>query len=120
MIRIIESSQIGKLLARKAARLVAAEDAVRPILEDVRKGGDKAVLAYARMFDGFDRRTTLVPAAELKVAAAALSSEFKQAVEIASHNIREYAKFQLPAVERAIDLRPGIRVGQIMRPLDTV
>ncbi len=120
MIRIVESSQIGKLLARKAARFTEAEAVVRPILDDVRKRGDKALLEYARKFDKFDRKSPLVPIAELKAAASTLSSEFKQAVEAASHNIRQYAKFQLPAMETGIDLAPGIRAGQIMRPLDTV
>ena len=55
MIRILESSQVGKLLARKAARFTEAESAVRPILEDVRKRGDRAVLDYARKFDEIGR-----------------------------------------------------------------
>ena len=41
MIRIVESSQIGKLLARKAARFTEAEAVVRPILEDVRNRATK-------------------------------------------------------------------------------
>lgn len=120
MIRIAESSQIGKLLARKAARFTEAEAVVRPILEDVRNRGDKALFDYARMFDRFDRRTPLVPVAELKAAAEVLTPEFKQAVEVAASNIREYAKFQLPAWQSVIDIAPGVRVGQIIRPLDTI
>ena len=37
MIRILDSTQVGKLLARKAARFAEAEATVRPILEAVRK-----------------------------------------------------------------------------------
>ena len=48
MIRIVDSTQVGKLLARKAARFAEAEDTVRPILEAVRKRGDKALLEYAQ------------------------------------------------------------------------
>ena len=36
MIRIIQSKDVGALLKRKAARLSAAEETVRPILEGVR------------------------------------------------------------------------------------
>jgi histidinol dehydrogenase len=120
MIRILEPTQIDKLVARKAARFTEAEAVVRPILEDVRKRGDRALFEYAARFDKFDRKQTRVSAPELRAAASALSAEFKQAIEVASHNIREYAKLQLPAVQSGVELAPGIRVGQIMRPLDTV
>ncbi|MGA9627091.1 MAG: histidinol dehydrogenase, partial [Bryobacteraceae bacterium] len=54
MIRILESKDIGGLLARRGARLTQAEAVVRPILEAVRKRGDKALLEYARQFDGLE------------------------------------------------------------------
>ena len=54
MIRILKNKDVGGLLARKAARLAEAEAVVGPILEAVRKRGDRAVLEYARQFDGFD------------------------------------------------------------------
>jgi histidinol dehydrogenase len=120
MIRIVESSQIGTLLARKAARFTQAEAIVRPILDNVRKRGDRALLEYARKFDRFDRKSPLVSAAELKTAAQSLSSGFRKAVKTASCNIRAYAQLQLPAVRSSVDLAPGISVGQIIRPLDTI
>jgi histidinol dehydrogenase len=108
------------MLARKAARFTEAEAVVRPILEAVRKRGDKALLEYARKFDKFDRKSPVVPAAEVSAAAESLAPAFRDAVEVAARNIREYATLQLPAVRNEVDLAPGIRVGQIVRPLDTV
>ena len=52
MIRILEGG-IGALV-RRAQRLEEAERVVRPILEDVRRRGDAALLEYARKFDGFE------------------------------------------------------------------
>ena len=51
VIRILASKDVGRLLARKAARFTEAEAVVRPILEAVRKRGDRALLEYARQFD---------------------------------------------------------------------
>lgn len=119
MIRIVDSTQVTKLLARKAARFAEAETTVRPILEAVRTQGDKALLAYARQFDGFDRKSALVPAAELKAAEAQLTPAFRRAVKTASKNIRAFAKLQLP-VSRSAELSPGLVAGQIVRPLDAV
>lgn len=119
MIRILQSSEVGKLLARKAARFAGAEAIVRPILEAVRKRGDKALVEYARQFDQFDRKSVVVGTGELKAAAESLSPEFRSAVSIASKNIRAFAQLQMPETKSKA-IAPGLRVGQIVRPLDTV
>ena len=117
MIRIVESQAVGRLLARKAARFTEAEKVVRPILEAVRKRGDRALLEYARRFDALERKSVRVPAAELR--SARLTGEFRDAVETAAANIRAYAQRQMPK-EWSAAVRPGIRLGQVVRPLDTV
>ena len=119
MIRIIQSKDVGALLKRKAARLSEAEETVRPILESVRRRGDKALLEYARQFDGFTRPSVRVAAADLRTAAKRLEPAFRDAVETASANIRAYAQRQMPR-EWSSEMRPGLRAGQIVRPLDTV
>jgi histidinol dehydrogenase len=119
VIRIIQSKDVGGLLKRKAARLSAAEQTVRPILDAVRKRGDKALLEYARRFDGFSRPTVRIDAAGLRAAEKRLEPAFRSAVEIASGNIRAFAQRQMPR-EWSSEVRPGLRVGQIVRPLDTV
>ena len=69
MLRILESKDMGRLLARRDARLHEAEAIVQPILDAVRKTGDKGLIEYAKTFDNFDRKTVRVPLAELKAAA---------------------------------------------------
>ena len=66
---------MGRLLARKAARLTEAEAVVRPILDAVRKRGDRALLEYARRFDGLERASVRVPEMELLDAAKKLDSK---------------------------------------------
>jgi histidinol dehydrogenase len=119
VIRIIQSKDVGALLKRKAARLSEAEATVRPILDAVRRRGDKALLEYARQYDGFTRPSVRVTAASLGVAAKRLEPAFRAAVEIASANIRTYAQRQMPR-EWSSEMRPGLRAGQIVRPLETV
>ncbi len=119
MIRILEANQAEKILARRTARLEEAEAVVKPILDAVRKKGDKALIDYARKLDKLDRDTVLVPQAELQAAAQELRPEFRSAVKVASNNIRGYARLQMPKPFRKA-LSPGIRLGQILRPLDSV
>ena len=113
MIRILEHKDASTLLTRKAQRLRDAERVVGPILEDVRKRGDAALLDYCRGFDGFDGPSVrITPHAQLDPA-------FERAVFTAAANIRDYAKFQLPQ-ERFVDYPDGRRLGQIVRPLDSM
>jgi histidinol dehydrogenase len=114
MVRILESKDMGRLLARRKARLHEAESVVRPILDAVRKRGDRGLIEYAKKFDNLDRKTVLVPAAELAAAADRLTPEFRSAVKVASERVRAYAQRQLPR-----EYRSG-QLGQIVRPLDTV
>ena len=119
MIRILQSDQVGRLLARKAARLGEAEAVVRPILEAVRKRGDRALIEYARRFDSLDRQSVRVSEKDLHAAAKKLTPEFRAAVEMASRNIRAYARRQM-AKAWMDEVAPGLCVGQIVRPLETV
>lgn len=119
MIRILPVSESSSLLRRKAARFSEAEARVRPILEDVRRRGDKAVLEYAQKFDQLGRRSVAVKTEELQVAARALSRPFRAAVATAARNIRAYARLQLPTAGSA-SIAPGLKLGQVVRPLDTV
>ncbi len=119
MLRILDSREAGKLLARKAARFDEAEQVVQPILEAVRKRGDRALLEYARRFDGLERKSVVVPVDELKQAEQAVSPVFKKAVRTAARNIRTFAKLQLP-VAKQTKIAPGITAGQIVRPLEAV
>ena len=119
MIRILKSTDLGRILTRRAARMTGAEAIVRPILEAVRKRGDRGLMEYARKFDGLTRKSVRVPASELKAAASRLSPRFISAVEEAAHNVRRYAAKQLPK-ESTGTYGPGHKLGQIVRPLDTV
>jgi histidinol dehydrogenase len=119
VIRLLESKQVGRLLARKAARLTEAEATVRPILEAVRRRGDAALMEYARQFDQLERKSVRVPHKELEAAEAALSPEFRDAVQTAGANIRRFAELQMPR-EWMKPAGAGMRLGQVVRPLDTV
>ncbi len=119
MIRIVESSEADKLLARRRARLEQAVETVRPILEAVRRRGDKALIEYARRWDGLERATVTVPPDELSAAHRRLGRDFREAVRTASRNIAAFARRQLP-VARSFSPAPGLRLGQVVRPLESV
>jgi histidinol dehydrogenase len=113
MIRILDFKDASGLIARKAARLGEAEQIVAPILDDVRKRGDAALLEYARKFDGFSGDSVRMSVS------GSLTKQMQSAVETAAANIREHARTQFP-VDGFIDYPDGRRLGQIVRPLDSM
>jgi histidinol dehydrogenase len=119
MIRILDHECVGDLLVRRAVRRAEAEEVVRPILEAVRRRGDRAVLELERRFGGGERGSLVVPRGELVQAAGALPPPLRAAVRTAVRNIRAFARRQLPRAWR-LALGPGLRLGQIVRPLDSV
>src|ERR1051326_7774190 len=116
MLRVIDASQAGELITRKAVRLSEAEATVAPILEDIRRRGDAALFEYARRFDDLEGDSVIVPSTEFE---QPVSDEFLRAVEVAAENIREYARMQLPR-ESSTELADGRRLGHIVRPLDSM
>jgi histidinol dehydrogenase len=113
MIRILNFEDAQPLIRRKTVRLEEAERIVAPILSDVRVRGDAALLEFARKFDGFAGSTVRIEVH------GTLTPQFQCAVETAARNIREYARAQLPQ-DRMIDYGDGRRLGQIVRPLDSM
>jgi histidinol dehydrogenase len=119
MLRILASSQMGRLMARRKARFAEAEAVVRPVLEAVRARGDRALLEYARRFDGFRGRTVRVPQEQLAAAAAQLPRDVRAAVKTSMKNVRRFAELQMPRGFEQ-EIAPGLKVGQVVRPVDTV
>ncbi|HEY6988922.1 MAG TPA: histidinol dehydrogenase [Bryobacteraceae bacterium] len=96
-----------------------AEDAVRPIIDAVRREGDAALRRYARQLDGLGDQPLRLTEKELAEAASTMPGSVRDAAEIAIRNIRQFAVAQLPK-ERFEEFSPGRKLGWIVRPLDAV
>ena len=85
------------VLPRATLDVEAAVERVRPLCEDVRHRGAAAVREYTLRFDGVDLASTLVPAAALDAALAALDPQVRAALEEAVRRTRVVHGAQLPA-----------------------
>jgi histidinol dehydrogenase len=119
IIRTSDTAAVDRLLQARTATLDEAEKVVRPILEDIRRNGDRALLRYARRFDRVDLRRDgfTVTRAEIRRAWREVPAGFEAAVRVAAANIRKAARRQLPR-PWSTQVRAGVRVGQIIRPLE--
>ena len=119
--RIVESTNrraVASLLAPERTRDAATERIVAKIVGDVRRQGDKALLRYARKFDGLNGSIE-VTRGEMQAAAREVPPAVRRAIRDAARNIRAVATRQVPRGWRA-RIAPGISVEQRVVPLDRV
>jgi histidinol dehydrogenase len=116
--------QAAEILAALERRGGAALDAVLPavkrIVADVRKRGDRALLRYAAQFDGLSDASALrVTTEEMAAAWEAADPALRHALTTAADQIRAFAVCQLPASWSETPI-PGLTTGQLVRPLGSV
>ncbi|HME11790.1 MAG TPA: histidinol dehydrogenase [Candidatus Acidoferrum sp.] len=110
-----------KLLRDRQERDREAERVAADIIADVRKGGDAALAAYTKEFDGIDlrREGIWIAARETKAAAKHVSPEFTRALEHAARNVRRVARKQLPR-PWSLKVEPGVTISNLIRPIDSI
>jgi histidinol dehydrogenase len=119
-------------VARKAAETIAELEArgrtsfddvlplVRRIVADVRRGGDRALLKYAKKFDGLGGVEGLsIGAEEMAAAWEACDAEMRAALTTAAEQIRGFAERQMPQTWKSEPVA-GLRTGQLVCALDAV
>ena len=114
------AATIAQLERRGGTALDAVLPAVRRIVTDVRKRGDRALFSYATQFDGLASPEALrIAPEEMAAAWNSTSPPMRDALETATKQIRAFAKRQLPKSWSARPI-PGLTTGQLVRPLDAV
>ena len=111
---------VSELERRGSSDLAEVEPAVRRIVSDVRKNGDRALRRYAERWDSLGKKDAVrVPESDLHDAWQKTSAELQDAITQAAANIRRYCEWQKPQEWRR-EIHPGVRVGQLIRPLESV
>ncbi len=107
-------AQREALFRRAEADPAPAMEAVRPILERVRREGDAALVELTRRFEGAD-----LPAGGLRVEEAAfaaaersLAPALKEAIGAAVENVRRFHREQLPSPLTFVETQAGVYAGE--------
>jgi len=123
IVKLSECSQKEReaLLKRSELDVDSVIPNVAEIISDVRKGGDKALLMYTERFDGvkFSVDELRVSEREFLLAFRKLDTATIKAIKIAAEAIKNFHLKQLPR-EWVAQLAPGIKAGQLVRPLERV
>ncbi len=106
-------------LEQRVSRLDAVEPAVRQIIADVRRAGDKALRRYATKWDELAKDQALrVSPEEIAAAWDDTPKEVRSALRQAAANIRRFCRWQMPSEWRK--KVNGGELGQLVRPLGSV
>ncbi len=116
----LSAGERSAALARPAqAARADIETSAREIIASVRAGGDEALRAYSRRFDGAQLRSLAATAEEFSQAQRALTSQQRSALELAIDNVERFHRAQTP---EGLDMEtmPGVRCQRVIRPIAAV
>ena len=110
-----------RLIAQRGARLDAAEEAAREIVNDVRFRGLQAVLERAEKYDRVVQKPDelRVSRAEIVEARKACAPDVIDALELAAERIRAFHSRQMPSDQRWVD-PDGVTLGWRWSAVDSV
>ena len=120
-IQALTDAAARRVLGSRRAVTGDAERVAARIIADVRRRGDRALVAWTKKLD----RATLTPRSvwvsrkELSAARGKVSREFLAALDHAARNIRAVARRQKPQ-EWSFEVEPGVRAGQRVRAIESV
>jgi len=114
----------NKILKRSETDISSVKDIVAPIIEDVRTNGDKALVKYAKKFDGVTADITSIKATpeEFERARKSLDDKVKDAIKYCADNVRKFHQIQKDREERRwlSEVIPGVWAGEQISPLPSV
>lgn len=115
----LTSEQIEDLITRNTDPNHSIHDVVNSVIEEVKHGGDKALIDYADRFDQVSLDKIYLDKHEIEEIASGISREQKRALEIAFQNIYKFHSSQLKR-ERVTETMPGVRCWRESRPIEKV
>jgi histidinol dehydrogenase len=114
-----EAAAVVERLADRGNEFAKLEPRVQRIVNDVRRGGDRALRKYAARWDELSRNQPLrVSPDDLKEAWRSITPTLRKSLRDAAANIRRFCEWQKP--RGWMRTRAGITLGQIVTPLESV
>jgi histidinol dehydrogenase len=107
------------ILERPTKTVDDIEATVKEIFKEVQKKGDTAVAKYTSLFDGASIDNIEVSKDEIAFAIAAVSSELKEAIQLAKSNIKKFHTAQKTNTV-AVETIEGVNCWQEKRPIQKI
>jgi phosphoribosyl-ATP pyrophosphohydrolase / phosphoribosyl-AMP cyclohydrolase / histidinol dehydrogenase len=117
----VSIEEVNEALKRPSQRSPEAIlNIVKPIIDSVRTGGDKAVLSFTHKFEKATSLTSPVLRAPFPEEAMRLSPESIAAIDISFENIRKFHAAQKEDKPLQVETMPGVTCSRFARPIERV
>ncbi|OJD26436.1 histidinol dehydrogenase [Blastomyces percursus] len=93
---------------------------VKPIIEDIQKNGDAAVLKYTHKFEKATSLTSPVLKAPFPEELMQISPETAKAIDVSFGNIRKFHAAQMDDKPLHVETMPGVICSRFSRPIERV
>ncbi|PGH04496.1 histidinol dehydrogenase [Blastomyces parvus] len=93
---------------------------VKPIIEDIQKNGDAAVLKYTHKFDKATSLTSPVLKAPFPEELMQITPETAKAIDVSFENIRKFHAAQMDDGPLHVETMPGVICSRFSRPIERV
>jgi phosphoribosyl-ATP pyrophosphohydrolase/phosphoribosyl-AMP cyclohydrolase/histidinol dehydrogenase len=117
----VSTEQLDEALKRPSQKSSEAiMKIITPIIDDVRKNGDKAVLAYTHKFEKATSLTSPVLKAPFPESLMQLPAETIKAIDVSFENIRKFHAAQKEEKPLQVETMPGVVCSRFSRPIEAV
>jgi histidinol dehydrogenase len=111
--------QWSTLAKRQTVPTADLNETVKSIFNDIQKNGSTAVKKYTNYFDGISIENVAVSRTEIEKAVAEIQSDLKNAIQIASENIKRFHQSQ-KEIPTKIETTSGVFCWRESRAIETV
>jgi len=115
----LSNKKLLEILRRPALNNSGVLEKARLIVNQVKKDGYKAVLNYAKIYDGVNSGSLILKQQEIKNAAKKIPKEIKKAIDVAYENIKKFHLKQLPQ-SYSLETMPGVLCSRKYIPIENV
>lgn len=114
-----ERSEWTEIVKRPVFDHSHLENIIQPVMDDIEKEGDAALIKYTEKFDGVKLSELLVTPAEFDASENLVSKELKAAIQVAIKNIVTFHKAQ-KETPQMVETMPGVNCWRESRPIEKV
>ncbi|KAJ3526535.1 hypothetical protein NM208_g11147 [Fusarium decemcellulare] len=118
--KISETELVEKLKRPSQKSPDAILKIIQPIIEEVRTGGDKAVLSYTHKFEKATSLTSPVLKAPFPKELMDIAPEIIKAIDVSFENIRRFHSAQNEERPLQVETMPGVVCSRFSRPIERV
>lgn len=113
-------SAVDQAVTRPIQKTAEIMNLVKPIIDNVVKNGDKALIELTAKFDGVDLKSPVLEAPYPPEYLEGLTDELREALDLSIENVRKFHATQMQTETLEVETQPGVVCSRFPRPIEKV